>query len=63
MGVRLVLGTTPVRLRGMMLRQALLTVVAGAIPGIAGAQIAGRFLGTLIEGAKPVGCGGSFESQ
>jgi ABC-type antimicrobial peptide transport system permease subunit len=44
MGVRMALGTTPVRLRGMLLRQGLLMVVAGAIPGIAGAQLIGRFL-------------------
>ena len=36
MGVRMALGTTPVRVRGMLLRQGLLMVVAGAIPGIAG---------------------------
>jgi putative ABC transport system permease protein len=55
MGVRLALGTTPVRLRGMLLRQGLLMVAASAIPGIAGAQLSGRFLGTLIDGAKPIG--------
>src|SRR5262245_12433334 len=59
MGVRLALGATPVRLRVRLLRQALLTVVAGAIPGIAGAQLAGRFLENLIGGAKPVGLGTS----
>jgi putative ABC transport system permease protein len=32
MGVRMALGTTPVRLRGMLLRQGLLMVTAGAIP-------------------------------
>jgi predicted permease len=57
MGIRLALGTTPVRLRGMILRQGLLMVVAGAIPGIAGAQLTGRLLQTLISGAKPVGPG------
>jgi ABC-type antimicrobial peptide transport system permease subunit len=57
LGIRLALGTTPVRLRGMILRQGLLMVVAGAIPGIAGAQLTGRFLQTLISGAKPVGPG------
>jgi putative ABC transport system permease protein len=54
MGVRMALGTTPVRLRGMLLRQGLLMVAAGAIPGIAGARLTGRFLETLIDGAKPV---------
>ena len=38
-----------------MLRQGLLTVAAGAIPGIAGAQLTGRFLESLVDGAKPVG--------
>jgi len=59
MGVRLALGTTPVRLRSMLLRQGLLMVVAGAIPGTAGAQFLGRFLQTLIGGAKPIGLGAS----
>ena len=36
MGVRMALGTTPARLRVGLLRQGLLTIVAGAIPGIAG---------------------------
>ena len=59
MGIRLALGTTPVRLRGMLLRRGLLVVGASAIPGIAGAQLSGRFLETLIDGAKPVGPGTS----
>jgi putative ABC transport system permease protein len=59
MGVRLALGTTPLRLRGMLLRQALLIVAGGAISGLAGAQLSGRFLETLIDGAKPIGLGTS----
>jgi predicted permease len=59
LGVRLALGTTPVRLRGMLLRQGLLMVVAGSIPGIAAAQLSGRFLESLIGGAKPIGPGTS----
>ena len=55
MGIRLALGTTPVRLRSMLVRQGLLLVLACTIPGIAGAQLSGRFLETLIDGAKPVG--------
>ena len=55
MGVRMALGTTPVRLRGMLLRQGLLMVMAGAIPGIAGARLTGRFLESLMDGAKPIG--------
>jgi putative ABC transport system permease protein len=55
MGVRLALGTTPVQVRGMLLRQGLRMVMAGAIPGIAGAQFTGRILESLIDGAKPIG--------
>jgi putative ABC transport system permease protein len=59
MGVRMALGTTPVRLRSMLLRQSLLVVAAGALPGIAGAQLTGRFLESLMEGAKPIGLAAS----
>jgi ABC-type antimicrobial peptide transport system permease subunit len=59
MGVRMALGTTPVRLRGMLLRQGLLMVVAGAICGIAAARLTGRFLESLIAGAQPVGLAAS----
>ncbi|MGA8215515.1 MAG: FtsX-like permease family protein [Candidatus Sulfotelmatobacter sp.] len=55
MGVRMALGTTPVRLRGMLLRQGSVMVMAGAIPGIAGARLTGRFLESLMDGAKPIG--------
>lgn len=55
MGVRMALGRTPSQLRGMLLRQGLLTVAAGALPGIAGAQLTGRFLQALSNGATPVG--------
>jgi len=55
MGVRMALGRTPFQLRGILLRQGLLIVVAGAIPGIAGAEFTGRFLESLIDGARPVG--------
>jgi predicted permease len=59
MGVRMALGTTPARLRSMLLRQGLLMVAAGALPGIAGAQLTSRFLETLMEGAKPIGLAAS----
>lgn len=59
MGIRLALGTTPARLRGMLLWQVLVIVVAAAILGMAGAQLSAHFLGTLIAGAKPVGMGAS----
>lgn len=55
MGIRMALGRTPAQLRGMLLWQGLSMVVAGAIPGIAGAQLTGRVLGSLMDGAKPVG--------
>jgi len=52
MGVRMAIGATPARLRGILLGQGLVTVAAGAIPGVAGAMLSGRFLASLIEGAK-----------
>jgi ABC-type antimicrobial peptide transport system permease subunit len=54
MGMRLALGATPGGLRCRLLWQSLLTVVAGAIFGIAGALLSGRFLESLVEGAKSV---------
>jgi len=54
MGIRLALGTTAARVRGSFLRQGLLTVVAGAAPGVAGAFAASRFLQSLMPGAEPV---------
>jgi putative ABC transport system permease protein len=55
MGIRMALGRTPGQLRSMLLEQGLLMIVAGAIPGIAGAQLTGRFLESLMDGAKPIG--------
>lgn len=55
MGVRMALGKTSLQLRGMLLRQGLLTVVIGALVGIAAAQLTGRFLEALTNGAKTVG--------
>ena len=54
MGVRMALGITPTRLRVTLLRQSLIAVAAGAIPGIAGAAVSGRLLESLVEGAKSV---------
>jgi ABC-type antimicrobial peptide transport system permease subunit len=54
MGVRLALGTTPVQLRGLLLGQSLLPVAMGAICGVTGAMITGRFLGSLVDGAKAI---------
>ncbi len=54
MGVRLALGTTPVRLRGSLLQQGLLPVAVGVISGIGGAALIGRFLQSLVAGAKSI---------
>ncbi len=54
MGVRLALGTTPARLRLFLLRQGLIPIAMGAVPGIAGAVLTGRLLDSLVNGAKPV---------
>jgi putative ABC transport system permease protein len=54
MGIRMALGTTALRLRGTVLSQGLLPVLWGSLPAIACAQLAGRFLESLISGAKPV---------
>jgi ABC-type antimicrobial peptide transport system permease subunit len=48
-----------VRLRGMLLRQGLLMVVAGAVPGIVGAQLTGSLLESLMDGVRPIGLGTS----
>ncbi len=55
MGVRLALGTTPGELRGAMLRQGLITIALGSIPGIAGTVLAGKFIESLIQGSKGAG--------
>ena len=55
LGVRLALGTTPVHLRTALLRQALVTVAIGSGAGIFGALLGGKFLESLIDGAKPIG--------
>ncbi len=54
MGVRMALGTTPARLRVSLLRQGLIPIAGGAIPGIAAAILSGRLLESLVEGAKPM---------
>jgi len=52
MGVRMALGITPAWLRMNLLRQGLITIAAGTIPGIAGAVLSGRLLENLVDGAK-----------
>ena len=54
MGIRMALGTTSVQLRVVVLWRGLITVAAGAVPGVAGAILVGRFLEILVEGAKSV---------
>jgi len=54
MGVRMALGTTPARLRVSLLKQGLIPIAAGAVPGIAGAVLSGRLLESLVDGAKSV---------
>jgi len=54
MGIRMTLGTTPAGLRVVLLRQGLVTIAAGAIPGIAAAVLSGRLLESLVDGAKSV---------
>ena len=44
----------PARLRGNLLARGLLTILAGAIPGLVGARFTGRLLESLIYGAKSV---------
>jgi len=54
MGIRLALGTTPGQLRARLLGQGLRPIVAGIIPGIAGAILSSRLLESIVEGAKSV---------
>ncbi len=53
MGVRMALGATPAGLRIDFIRQGLVTIAAGAVPGVVAAVLTGRFLESLIEGARP----------
>jgi putative ABC transport system permease protein len=59
MGVRMALGTTPLELRSVLLRQSLWIVLSSASLGIVGAWITGRFLEHLVYGAKFVGVASS----
>jgi predicted permease len=54
MGVRLALGTTPGRLRSVILGQALVSVLCGTLGGVLTAVLGGRLLEGLVEGASPV---------
>ena len=54
-GVRLAIGAPPARVRGMLLREGLLPVAAGAIAGVAASAALARVALHLIEGAEPIG--------
>ncbi|HEY2912351.1 MAG TPA: ABC transporter permease [Candidatus Angelobacter sp.] len=54
-GIRMALGRTPDQVRIMLMRQGLLIVAAGAIPGLAATRIATHFLEHLVQGAEPIG--------
>src|SRR5258706_12724028 len=60
MGLRMALGATPARVRGMLLTQSLLVIAVGAVLGVVGASAVGRSLGSLIPEAMPVGLATSF---
>jgi len=60
MGLRMALGATPARVRGMLLTQSLLVIAVGAVLGVVGASAVGRSLGSLIPEAMPVGLGTSM---
>jgi putative ABC transport system permease protein len=55
MGLRMALGATPARVRGMLLTQNLLVIVVGAVLGVVGASAVANSLGNVIPEAKPVG--------
>ncbi len=55
MGLRMALGATPAQVRGMLLRQNLTVIAGGAVPGVVGAFLSGRFFEHLIPGASQVG--------
>jgi putative ABC transport system permease protein len=55
MGLRMALGATPARVRGMLLTQSLLVIAGGAVLGVVGASAVGRSLGSLIPEAMPIG--------
>ena len=54
-GVRTAVGASPERLRGMVLWQSLAPVACGAVAGVAGAAVLGRYLQHLIANAAPTG--------
>jgi predicted permease len=59
LGIRLALGTTPVRLRASLMVETLATIASGAALGVAGAFAGARSLQNLVEGAE-TGIGPTF---
>lgn len=55
MGLRMAVGATPARVRGMLLTQSLLVIAVGAVLGVVGASAIGSSLDIVIPEAKPVG--------
>lgn len=53
MGIRLALGTTPQRLRAMLLRQTLIIVSAGAVAGVCLTVTLGTYTASLVKDAAP----------
>jgi ABC-type antimicrobial peptide transport system permease subunit len=51
-GIRMAVGATSLRVRGMLTYQSLLIVAAGALLGVIASQLTGRFLEKLIDGAS-----------
>lgn len=54
-GVRIAMGASPHRLRGMLFRQSMLPVGAGMLAGVFGAAGFGRLVRHLIASAEPTG--------
>jgi putative ABC transport system permease protein len=52
-GLRIALGANRAEVRGMVVRQALLPVLAGAVVGLAGALALGRLLTALLFDVRP----------
>jgi len=60
MGIRMALGTTPGALRFMMLRNGLVLVGIGAIPGVIATLFAAQWLEPLVSGATSLAGAASF---
>jgi predicted permease len=54
MGVRLALGASRVHVRSMIVRESLTPIAMGAVGGIVGAILSGRYLEHLVVNAKPL---------